>query len=144
MKINKECSSTFPTRLVSKGGVYSSNQGSKEENAMLLEKSGFIKHENCIPFLSKMRGSQTNKADAELRKIETLDVNILSCGKDRKKQMTSLKTSLQEEGKKMEEIRKPFLLDLERKQKELKRIEECKDMFGGLETVPLRDLKQGK
>ena len=76
--------------------------------------------------------------------METLDVKIISRGKERKKEETSLKTSLQEEAKEMEEIRKPFLLELERKRKELKRIEECKCMFSGLGTVPLRDLKQGK
>ena len=75
--------------------------------------------------------------------METLDVKIISRGKEKKGEETSLKTSLQEKAKEMEEIRKPFILELERKRKELKRIEECKCMFSGLGTVPLRDLKQG-
>ena len=46
-KINKDGSSKFPTRLVSNGGLYSFNTGSKEENAKLLEKAGMLKHEKC-------------------------------------------------------------------------------------------------
>jgi hypothetical protein len=41
------------TRLVSKCGVYSSNDGSVEENAKLLEIAGMLEHENFIPYLSK-------------------------------------------------------------------------------------------
>ena len=37
----------FTTRLVSKGGVYSWNEGSKEENLQLLDKAGLVPHENA-------------------------------------------------------------------------------------------------
>ena len=83
-KINKDSSTSFTTRLVSNGGAYSYNNDSVEHNTKLLEKAGFVEHENCIPFLAKPNESKTSKADAELRKIESLDVNVIYRTKDRK------------------------------------------------------------
>ena len=74
-KINKDKSTRFTTRLVSKHGIFSSNPESYQgENIKLLENAGLLEHENCIPFLSKSRHSNKSKADAELRKWETLHV----------------------------------------------------------------------
>ena len=119
-KITNKSSITFPTRLVSKGGVYSCNKGSIEENDNLLRKAGFIKHENCVPNLAKSQATKTSKADAELRKMETLDVKIISSGKERKKEETSLKTSLQEEAKEMEEKKRKKSFRVGKKAKGIK------------------------
>merc|ERR1711936_1032416 len=51
-KVNKDKSTRFTTRLVSKGGVYSCHPG--KENDKLLEKAGFVEHGNCIPLLSNI------------------------------------------------------------------------------------------
>lgn len=42
---------------------------SKEDNANLLEKAGFVTHDNYIPFLGKSHAAHTRKADAEHRKV---------------------------------------------------------------------------
>ena len=67
------------------GGAYSYNRGSVEHNAALLQKDGFVEHDNCIPYLAKSKGTKHSQADAELRKVGYLDVNILSRTKYRKK-----------------------------------------------------------
>ena len=76
-KINKDKSTRFTTRLVSKGGIFSYNTESyKGENIKLLENAGFLEHDNCIPYLGKCKASKRSKADAELQKIEVLDVHL--------------------------------------------------------------------
>ena len=42
-----------------------------------------MEHHNCIPYLAKLKGTKNSQADAELRKVGCLDVNILSRTKDR-------------------------------------------------------------
>ena len=68
-KINQDKSTRYTTRLVSKGGVYSSNGGTLEGNNELLEKAGMLEHENCIPYLAKTKDSHTSKAEAEFKKF---------------------------------------------------------------------------
>ena len=88
-KINKDKSTRFTTRLVSQGGVYSCHTG--KDNDKLLEKAGFVEHENCIPLLARSKGTNASKADAELRRVETLDVKILNRKKDKKIQEEEFK-----------------------------------------------------
>ena len=143
-EIDKDSSSTFPTRLVSKGGVYSYNNDTLENNALLLQKAGFLEHENCIPYLAKTDGTKASKADAELRKVDVLDVNVLPRVQKGKKELAiRLKEQLVSQVKEIEERRKPLLRKLRQKNKEVSRIKECKRNFLNLYTVPLRDLKQG-
>ena len=65
-KIDNDSSSTFTTRLVPKGGVYSFNKDTMENNTKLLQKAGFAAHENCIPYLSTGKGSNNNKVEGKL------------------------------------------------------------------------------
>ena len=62
---NKQDKSTrFETRLISKKGNNSYNTESyKGENIDMLQKSGFLEHENCIPFLAKHQASHKSKTD---------------------------------------------------------------------------------
>ena len=88
-KINKDKSTRFTTRLVSQGGVYSCHTG--KDNDKLLEKAGFVEHENCIPLLARSKGTNASKADAELRRVETLDVKLINRKKDKKIQEEEFK-----------------------------------------------------
>ena len=147
-KISRENSSTFPTRLVSKCGAYSYNSDTLENNALLLQKAGFVEHENCIPYLSKSKASKTSKADAELRKVEALDVNILP---RTRKVKGEVKIQLQEQllkhvkkvAKDIKKERRTILREFRQEEKEIQRIKECKKSFLKVPTVPLRDLAQG-
>lgn len=47
------------TRIISHNGLCSYNNASKEKNAEMLEKSGFVEHKICIPFLAR-NGKRTN------------------------------------------------------------------------------------
>ena len=71
-----------------------------------------MEHDNCTPYLAKSIGTMNSQADAELRKVGCLDVNILSRTKDKKKLEVDLKEKLFEEAKGVEEIRKPLLIEL--------------------------------
>ena len=147
-KIALDNSTIFPTRLVSKGGVYSFNSDTLESNALLLQKAGFVEHENCIPYLSKIQASKRSKADAELRKVEALDVNILLRTRTVKKEdkvqlQAQLLEHVQNVVKDIEKEKKIHLREIRQKEKEVSRKKECKKSFRNLCTVPLRDLKQG-
>ena len=142
-KINKDKSTRFTTRLVSKHGIFSSNPESYQgENIKLLENAGLLEHENCIPFLSKSRHSNKSKADAELRKWETLHVNILNRKEDKKCQQASLTKQMEEEILRMEEQTKPLFIELKQEKEKLDWKNECKHYFHG-ETIPLKNLSQG-
>ena len=65
-KSQKDGGADFTTMLVSKRGIYSWYEGSKEDNAFLLEKAGLVAHENCIPCLAHIKGSKTCKVDMKL------------------------------------------------------------------------------
>ena len=112
-KINKDKSTRFTTRLVSKNGIFCFTKESyKGENIKLLENAGLLDHDNCIPFLAKIQNSKRSKADAELRKWETLDVNILNRKGDKKSQQASLTKHMEEEMLRMEEETKPLYVEL--------------------------------
>ena len=68
-KINADCSTAFTTRAVSHNGIYSCNNQSVEVNTKLLEKAGFLDHENCIPYLATTKASKTHRVNVELRKM---------------------------------------------------------------------------
>ena len=142
-KINKDKSTRFTTRLVRKQGVFCSNRESyKGENIKLLENAGLVEHDNCIPFLAKTQATGGSKADAELRKWETLDVKILNRKEDKKCQEASLTKQMGEEMLRMEEQTKPLFIELRQEKQKLDWKKECKHLLCG-EKTPLRDLSQG-
>ena len=142
-KINVDSSTTFPTRLVSKGGVYSYNRGSVENNDTLLQNSGLVEHDNCIPYLSKSAGTAASKADAVLRKVDVVHVHIFPCTIDKKKLDVDFKKKLIEEAKQIENIRKPLLIELTREKNEIKRMKEFRKILKDRSTLPLRNLSTG-
>ena len=82
-KVNPDKSMLFKTRLVSKKGVYSFKKDSPEANLRLLEIAGLVVHENCYPYLATSQASYTHKANAELRKVESIEIRVRS-GETRK------------------------------------------------------------
>jgi len=142
-KINKEKSTRFTTRLVSQKGIFSYNKESyKGENMKLLENAGLLEHANCIPFLAEIQNSKRSKADAELRKWETLDVNILNRKGDKKSQQASLTKHMEEEMLRMEEETKPIFIELKQEKEKLDWKKRCKYLFCG-KITPLREFSQG-
>ena len=142
-KVHPDNSTRFPTRIVSKGGVYSYNRGTLEKNASLLEKCGIVEHENCIPYLAKSKGTNTSKADAELRKVDVLHVNLPSDQTAKDRVLVELKDQLIDQAKNIEMIRKPLLLDLKKKELTFKQIKGYKEDFRGCGTLPIAALEQG-
>ena len=63
----------------------------------MLENAGFFEHENCIPYLSKVQANIASKADAELKKIEVLTVNLQFRKEDKKTRKEKLKIKSAEE-----------------------------------------------
>ena len=144
-KINKDNSTRFTTRLVSKGGVFSDNRESfKGENIKLLENAGFLEHENCIPYLAKSKGGKCNKSDAELRKLDVLDVNLHFLEETKKAKEENFQQRRTEEFKKIEEKTKPLFAELKSQKETLDWIKMCKAKFSGLNITHLAELKQGK
>ena len=93
--------------LVSKGGIYSWYEGSKEDNAFLLEKAGLVAHENCIPYPARVKGSKTCKVDMKLCRADILDVKLpakkrSAPEKERKHEKSIGKTLLAKQPKKSE------------------------------------------
>ena len=97
---------------------------------------------NCIPYLAKSKGTTASKADAELRKVAVLDVNVYS-RKATKNLDTDIKEKLLGQAKEIEEIRKPLFLELQQQEEDITRIKEYKEDFHGCGTVPIRNLNQG-
>ena len=68
-KINVDGATKFTTGLFQRVEYTATEKISKEDNANLLEKAGFVTHDNYIPFLGKSHAAHTRKADAEHRKV---------------------------------------------------------------------------
>ena len=71
-----------------------------------------FEHENCIPYLAKAKASHSYKAEMELRKLDTLHINILNQKEDKKCQQVFLTKQMREETLRMEEQTKPLFLEL--------------------------------
>jgi hypothetical protein len=110
--------------------VYTSKQDGNDLNSLSTQEH------------AKTRDSHTSKADAELRKWETLDVNILNRKEDKECQQASLTKQMGEEMLRMEEQTKPLFVELKQEKEKLDWKNKCKHLFCG-ETTPLRDLSQG-
>ena len=71
-----------------------------------------LEHDNCIPYLSKSKACKTHKADAELKKLQVLDIIILNRKKEKKDQQESSCKQREEEMLRMEERTKPLFEEL--------------------------------
>ena len=72
-KVNKDKSTRFTTRLVSKKAINSYNEELyKRENIDLLQKAGFLERKNCIPLVVKHQSSKNSKAGADFKNIGAL------------------------------------------------------------------------
>ena len=144
-KVNKDKSTRFTTRLVSKKAIHSHNEELyKGENIDLLQKAGLLEHTNCIPLLAKHHSSNNSKADADFKNIGVLEINIFNRKEEKKVQQEQFKEKCNEEMKKIEEKTKPLLLEFQNEKEKKDRIEDCKLMFCGVDTGKLGDLVQGK
>jgi hypothetical protein len=151
-KINKDKSTRFTRRLVSRGGVYSCNIGTLEENDSLLEKAGMLEHDNCIPYLSKSKACKTHKADAEFKKMQVLDVIIPNRKEEKKDQQESSCKQREEDAD--ADFKKMQLLDViipnRKEEKKDQQESSCKQREEGMirmeeQTKPLFvELKQEK
>ena len=85
----------------------------------MLQKAGFVDHENCIPYLAKSQGSKNNKTNAELCKVSALAISITSSKMKWNKGKLEVERNgkLLKEAKHLEEVRKPLLMVLECKKK---------------------------
>merc|ERR1712105_584030 len=143
-KVNKDKSTRFTTRLVSKKAINSYNRETyKGENIDLLQKDGLLEHTNCIPLLAKHQASNRCKTDAEIQRIETLPVNLQIYKENKKQREKKFKEKHDKEMRMIEEKTKPLLLEFRKEKEKRDRIEECKGMFCGVVTKPLRDIPQG-
>ena len=141
-KLNKDGTKRFTTRLVSHQGTFSRHRG--KENDKLLEKAGFLPHENCIPYLAKSQASRASKADAKLRKVGALEVHLHYYRENKEKQEEKNKEKFNEEFNEIEEKTKTLLSEI-KAEKELKqKTDEIKFKFGNAQNkIKLVDLKQG-
>ena len=108
-----------------------------------MQKAGFLEHGNCIPFLAKHQASNRSKIDAEIQWIETLPVNLQIYKENKKQREEKIKEKHVKEMRMIEEKTKPLLLEFQKEKEKRDRIEECKRMFCGVDTKPLRDIPQG-
>ena len=83
-KNRTDVNADFTTGLVSKGGVYNRYEGSKEDNAFVLEKARFVPHEHCTPCLAHVKANPNGKVDMELFRVDMLDVKIPESSGSRK------------------------------------------------------------
>ena len=141
-KVHPDSSTRFSTRLVSNKGVDSFNVDTTEENSKRLVRAGLVEHEHCIPYLARRQSGKKSKADAELRKIDTLKVYVEE-RKATKHDSQERENLLQEEAARLEEIRKPLLEELRFQEIKLRCINSYKQTFTTRDSIPLGNLAQG-
>ena len=127
-KIHPDSSTTFQTRLVSNKGVYCHNKDSSYNNCRLLENAGFVVHENCIPYLASIMASAKSKANAELRKIENLEIRV-EVGREKKRNNPINDVMLHEEAAHLEKMRKPLLVELRLQEIKQRTVNDYKKKF---------------
>ena len=139
----------FTTRLVSKGGVYSWYEGSKEDNAFLLEKAGFVPHERCTPYLAHVKANPNCKVDMELFRVDILDVKIPESSGSRKG--GAVKSERKQQWEKVareiandiRESRKPFEDAIAEKQNKLQLLDNYSSAFSNNKIIHLKNLPLG-
>ena len=139
----------FTTRLVSKGGVYSWYEGSKEDNAFLLEKAEFVPHERCTPYLAHVKANPNSKDDVELFQVDIQDVKILEssgCRKDgaiKSERKQLYKKVALEVANDIRESRKPFEEAIAEKQNKLQLLDTYSSAFSSNKIIHLKNLPLG-
>ena len=139
----------FTTRLVSKGGVYSWYEGSKEDNAFLLEKAGFVPHERCTPYLAHVKANPNCKVDMELFRVDILDVKIPESSGSRKGGAVKSERKQQwekvarEVANDIRESRKPFEDAIAEKQNKLQLLDNYSSAFSNNKIIHLKNLPLG-
>jgi hypothetical protein len=130
---------------VSKGGVYSWNEGSKEENLQLLDKAGLVPHENITPYLAHVKGNKTSKIDMELCRADTLDIKlpILHRNTPEKEQKEQWKNVVWQAAKEIRESRQPFEDAIAEKRNQLQLLDNCSSAFSDNKIIRLKDLPFG-
>ena len=139
----------FTTRLVSKGGAYSWYEGSKEDNAFLLEKAGFVPHERCTPYLAHVKANPNCKVDMELFRVDILDVKIPESSGSRKGGAVKSERKQQwekvarEVANDIRKSRKPFEDAIAEKQKKLQLLDNYSSAFSNNKIIHLKNLPLG-
>ena len=141
-KINPDQNTHFTTRLVSRNGCYSYNNASLEENTALLTKAGLIPHENCIPFLASSKANAKSKVDMELHRVEILEISLEKFYK--RQSFVDFKKQLEDEARKIDEIRRPLFDKLNKKEKLFSLLNEYSKKFASCDDFHLRDMEMGQ
>ena len=134
---------------MSKGGVYSWYEGSKEDNAFLLEKAGFVPHERCTPYLAHVKANPNSKVDMELFRVDILDVKIPESSGSRKGGAVKSERKQQwekvarEVANDIRESRKPFEDAIAEKQKKLQLLDNYSRAFSNNKIIHLKNLPLG-
>ena len=142
-------SASFKTRLVSHKGCFSYTPGLKEDMESLLEKAGFLPHGNCIPLLANTAANSKSKTSAELCKVENLVIKLSDeclsrANQDKPKcYRQDSEDRLLNEALKIEEIRKPHLLNLKASEEKLEQIKCCIESASTSDMTHLRLIDQG-
>ena len=130
---------------MSKGGIYSWYEGSKQDNAFLLEKAGLVAHENCIPYFAHVKGSKTCKVDMKLCRADILDVKLPA--KERsapeKERNEHWKDIASKATKEIRESRKPFEDAIAEKQNKLQLLDKYSSAFSNNKIILLKNLPLG-
>ena len=144
-KSRKDGDADFTVRLVSKGGVYSWNEGSKENNAFLLSRAGFVPHENCAPYLTHVKANGNCKVDKKLCRADVLEVKLpikqrtSITGKERNVQWEDVAG---EAAKEIRESRTPFEDAIEKRNR-LQLLDNYSSAFSNNKIIHLKDLTLG-
>ncbi len=143
-KINPDFTTKFETRLVSRKGCYSYNKATEQNNVLLLKKAGLIPHANCIPFLANTHANVKSKANMELRSVQSLEIMLPNLATNTSK--NDFKQLLEDEAKKIDEIRRPLFEELANKEEMLVRLKSyCKQftIFTCPDDFHLKDMGVG-
>ena len=141
-KINPDFTTHFTTRLVSRKGCYSHSKGTEQENIQLLETAGMIPHVNCVPYLARTLANVNSKTNMELQSVESLDIMLANLGTHTSQ--PELKLQLEDEAKRIEEVRHPLLEELSQKERMLADLKGYCKTFTSRDGLHLRDLEIGQ
>lgn len=147
-KHRSDGSTDFTTRLVSRGGVHSSNAENADKNKQLLENAGFIPHTHCYPFLAAVKGNKNSKADLQLSQAESFSVRLPENEKQhivtRKDYLEQVQSMTKQAAECIQEQRKPIEEAMAEKRERLKQLEHyCAAFSNNNAIIPLKDLPRG-
>ena len=129
--------------------MYSWYEGSREDNAFLLEKAGFVSHERCTPYLAHVKANPNCKVDMELFRVDILDVKIPESSGSRKGGAVKSERKQQwekvarEVANDIRESRKPFEDAIAEKQNKLQLLDNYSSAFSNNKIIHLKNLPLG-